>query len=361
MAWSPDGTRIVTTSEDNTARVWDAQTGEELFSLIGHEEGVWPASWSPDGTRILTGSEDNTARVWDAQTGEELFSLIGHEDWVLHATWSPDGTRILTAAFNGTSRVWDAQTGVELASMAGYAVWSPDGKYIFTTSFDTVKMWPAWQSWKEAAEHLRECCVRRELTLQERLEYSLSLEPIIKLAVNTDEIDYAVSVCTDSRAAQQVDIAPACERVVELALESDDVDKIVSICTDREIAEQVNVTSVCEHAVKLAIETEDAALNHSLCWFGSTLGFAEIVMPACDHVVELDPGGIGINGRALARALTGDYEGAIEDFRLFIERAEGTDVEYRIVEYETWIAALEAGKNPFDEETLQDLWERNQP
>ena len=58
--------------------MWDAQTGAEVLALKGHTGGVYSASFSPDGTRIVTGSEDRTAKVWDAQTGAEVLTLKGH-------------------------------------------------------------------------------------------------------------------------------------------------------------------------------------------------------------------------------------------------------------------------------------------
>ena len=53
---------VVTASEDNTARLWDAAAGKEIAVLRGHENSVWSAAFSPDGTRVVTASEDNTAR-----------------------------------------------------------------------------------------------------------------------------------------------------------------------------------------------------------------------------------------------------------------------------------------------------------
>jgi WD40 repeat protein len=53
---------------------------------------------SRDGKRILTGSSDKTARVWDANKGTELLTLIGHTDWVMCVSWSPDGKHILTGS-----------------------------------------------------------------------------------------------------------------------------------------------------------------------------------------------------------------------------------------------------------------------
>ena len=74
-AFSPDGSRIVTASSDNTARVWDAATGKAIVVLSGHEDGVISAAFSPDGSRIVTASWDQTARIWDAATGKAIAIL----------------------------------------------------------------------------------------------------------------------------------------------------------------------------------------------------------------------------------------------------------------------------------------------
>ena len=66
-SFSPDGKRIVTASEDKTARVWDAASGKPIGEpLKGHEACGDSAAFSPDGKRIVTASDDKTARVWDA-------------------------------------------------------------------------------------------------------------------------------------------------------------------------------------------------------------------------------------------------------------------------------------------------------
>jgi hypothetical protein len=62
--FSPDGSRVVTASADNTARLWDANTGAGLAMLLGHEGEVHSAVFSPDGSRVVTASADNTARIW---------------------------------------------------------------------------------------------------------------------------------------------------------------------------------------------------------------------------------------------------------------------------------------------------------
>ena len=114
-AFSPDGTRIVTASEDNTARVWDAATGKEIAVLRGHARSLRSAAFSPDGSRIVTASADQTARIWDAATGKEIAVLRGHTFSVESAAFSPDGSRIVTASADKTARIWDAATGKEIA------------------------------------------------------------------------------------------------------------------------------------------------------------------------------------------------------------------------------------------------------
>ena len=70
--FSPDGTRLLTTSGDNTARLWD--TAGKLLVTLRHDEGVSSAVFSPDGTRLLTASGDKTAKLWDTQ-GKLLVTL----------------------------------------------------------------------------------------------------------------------------------------------------------------------------------------------------------------------------------------------------------------------------------------------
>lgn len=152
VAVSPDGRHILTGSMDQTARVWDAGTGGELFVLKGHRSGVRGAAFSPDGRFIVTCGDDSTARVWGASTGQEHRVLRGHTGSVFSAAFSPDSQRIVTSSRDQTAKVWDATTGEELFALKGHtgevhsAAFSPDGKRIITGSRDrTVKVWDAVQ------------------------------------------------------------------------------------------------------------------------------------------------------------------------------------------------------------------------
>ena len=91
-AFSPDSSLLVTTSDNSTARIWDAKTGAARAVL----KDVSSAAFSPDGARILTVSGDKTAFVWDVPSGRRLFSLGDNGRPVAFAVFSSDGTRILT-------------------------------------------------------------------------------------------------------------------------------------------------------------------------------------------------------------------------------------------------------------------------
>lgn len=168
--FSPDGQRIVTASEDGTARIWDANTGRQLHALFGHLDAVYRAEFSPDGTKVVTASRDWTARIWDVSTGKSLLMLPGHGREVRSAHFSPDGSRVVTSAGSiadagdNTARVWDASTGSELMVLRGHggvvwdAIYSHDGRRIASASDDgDVRLFDA-QTGKQIAKlsgHLR--------------------------------------------------------------------------------------------------------------------------------------------------------------------------------------------------------------
>jgi WD40 repeat protein len=148
-AYSPDGTRIVTTSADATARVWRADGTGVPVVLRGHQGPVNSAEFSPDGTRIVTTSNDGTARVWRADGTGVPVVLEGHEDQVKYAEFSPDGARIVTASADGTAGLWQEDgTGTAYGIRAHqgevvHATFSPNGRLLLTCGDVTGKIWPA--------------------------------------------------------------------------------------------------------------------------------------------------------------------------------------------------------------------------
>src|SRR5579871_3385642 len=117
VAWSPDGKRIVSgtgaagdfqsVTSGNTVKVWDATTGQTLLTYQGHQDHqVYALAWSPDGTKIASGSDDKTVQVWNAATGQPLLIYQGHSDIVFGVAWSPNGKEVASASVDGTVQVW---------------------------------------------------------------------------------------------------------------------------------------------------------------------------------------------------------------------------------------------------------------
>ncbi|KAL0945161.1 hypothetical protein HGRIS_004312 [Hohenbuehelia grisea] len=152
VAFSADGTRIVSGSHDKTIRLWDAATGQPIGRpLSGHQRHITFVVFSPDGSRIVSSSYDHTVRIWDATTGQQIGdALNGHTFWVTSVVFSPDGTQIASGSDDSTVRLWDAATGREVCDPMsnGAAVlsvaFSPDGKFIAAGCEDfVVRLWDA--------------------------------------------------------------------------------------------------------------------------------------------------------------------------------------------------------------------------
>jgi WD40 repeat protein/tRNA A-37 threonylcarbamoyl transferase component Bud32 len=148
LAFSPDGQRLASASDDQTARVWDVTTGQQMLSLDGHKDAVRGVAFSPDGTRCASASADKTVRVWDAKSGKALLTFPRHTDRVLGVAFGRDGSRLASVGADKTVRLWDAVTGRQLLTLEGHneavmsVAFSPDGTHLATASADkTVKIW----------------------------------------------------------------------------------------------------------------------------------------------------------------------------------------------------------------------------
>src|SRR5262249_21353613 len=135
VAFSPDGKRLASASEDNTVKIWDAQPAQKPSTIKGHV--------SADGKRVASTAKDNSVKVCNAQTGEELFTLKGDNRPVDSMGFSPDGKRLAIAREQPRNAlpggldevtVWDAQTGKNLftkdINAVRSVVFSPDGKWL---------------------------------------------------------------------------------------------------------------------------------------------------------------------------------------------------------------------------------------
>lgn len=123
---------VVAPTEGYGAKLWDLSKGAELRSLVGHSAGVLFAATSRDGTRIVTTSQDKTAKVWNTATGtnlatfEEVDAFFGAT-----ATFSSDARRVAITDSEGVTKVVATDAGKRLSSFDGTnAVFSRDGSRI---------------------------------------------------------------------------------------------------------------------------------------------------------------------------------------------------------------------------------------
>jgi WD40 repeat protein len=133
VAFSPNGRCFVTASRDRRALVWNAANGQLVRAIVGHQDGLEGAAFRPGpddgkpevadaelcGRELATASYDGTARRWNVGATQELATLLGHLAPVESTAYSPDGARMLTGGDDGTAKVWDAASGALLLDLKG--------------------------------------------------------------------------------------------------------------------------------------------------------------------------------------------------------------------------------------------------
>ncbi len=169
VAFSPDGRFALSGSADTTLKLWSVASGKLLRSFSGHSAAVNSVAFSPDGRFVLSGSCDakdemiscikGSVKLWNAATGDEVRSFIGHAGYVFSVAFSPDGRFALSGddrsvlpddgkRLNSEMKLWDVATGKELRSFTGHTntvrsvAFSPDGRFALSGSGDyTLKLW----------------------------------------------------------------------------------------------------------------------------------------------------------------------------------------------------------------------------
>jgi WD40 repeat protein len=157
--FSPDGRRFAISGGANRRiiKLFDAQTGRELFSLRGHTGPVGSLWWSPGGRRLASVSEP-MVKLWDVTREQEYVALRGHTQAVWSVAWSPDGKKLATANIPDGIKIWQiAQRALtfSLRHKSHVVAWSLDGKQLASGGVDpSVRVW-------DVASGAETCAVRK--------------------------------------------------------------------------------------------------------------------------------------------------------------------------------------------------------
>ncbi len=148
VAYSPDGRTLASASLDMTVKLWEATTGREIRTLRGHAGEIWGVTYSPDGRNLASASVDKTIRLWDAADGREIRTLRGHAEGINSVVYSPDGRTLASAGRDNFVKFWDPDAGREIRTLRGHSapvtcvVFSPDGFTLASGGEDhTVRFW----------------------------------------------------------------------------------------------------------------------------------------------------------------------------------------------------------------------------
>jgi hypothetical protein len=346
VAFSPNGQTLASAgqvgppqAERAFIRLWEVATGRPLGSA-GYLGAVNSVAFNPRSDRLASAGSDIAIGLWDVENPQSpklIGQLRGHLQGVTSVTFSPDGNLLASAGPDLTIRMWDLQERQQLGpyfirdrEAKTSVAFSPDGKrlaaggrngVIYLRDTD-VEAWPARaraiahrnMSWDEWQEFFKERRYHKTFP-------DLPLDP----------------------------------SVIEGALKGG-WDKLREIRARK--LSKPDLRSAYEKIIGMTLLTENAGVNNEACWRGSIDGFADLVLPAGERAVELAPNDPRYRDtRGLARALTGDVAGALEDFRFYVDKAKPRDdrAKERLKRRRGWITELEAGRNPFDEATLARL------
>jgi RNase H-fold protein (predicted Holliday junction resolvase) len=217
--WSPNRQWLVTASDDQTARLWDANTGKQL-AVFNHNSAVEYAQFSPDGQQIVTSTKDKMGQLWNVNSGQQIALLklcqfskpatpsIGLQNifsnplflyfslyWscqdseITHAEFTPNG-QIITAYRNKAAQrreVLNASQQDEVLKRhilskghqgkVTYATLSPNGQYLVTTSTDhTARRWRIFSTAQALIDYARDIVPQKELTPLQRQQFFLPEE-----------------------------------------------------------------------------------------------------------------------------------------------------------------------------------------
>ena len=378
VAIAPDGSKIVSGLVDKTIRVWDIDSGEELAVLVGHDDYTNSVAIAPDGSTIVSGSRDGTIRVWDIKSRSELAVLFGHEREVNSVAIAPDGSNIVSGSDDKTIRVWRGSWESWLEGGCHQLRLHPvfveaEARAIVEERGGLGQIFPSWWKPNTADAEITDAEIALE-AVKTCEELKVDGKPL-NIWTNRDKAELRVQQGL-AVARLTGDFVHAKEKFEQAKKLDADFDRSLGYDPEQK-AKELRARSLMNQAADLMGENQaDEALPKyqevqkldpqltqaatsdldSVCRYGSLRGYAAEVMTACEIAVKSDPNDGGIrDSRGVARALTGDYPGAISDFEAYIKWSDNDEDKAK---RQNWVDALKKKENPFTEQVLQQLLEQ---
>ena len=374
ISWSSDGQTLATGGGDGSVKLW-SRSGEPLKTIDTQQSSVRSVSWSSDGQTLATSGDDGSVKLW-SRSGEPLKTIDAQQGSVQSISWSSDGQTLATGGGDGSVKLWsrsgeplktiDAQQGIVLS-----VSWSSDGQTLATSgNYGSIKLWTTEDLDALLARGCRWLNSYLIGTPQVLQKLTVCQTPALLQAAAPNLVEDSEALASQGK----VDEAIAGFRTAQQwnpnlnfdpVARANELDQAAKLQTEAaklqiEIDELLSANQADRALTKLL---EAIALNpdipisadnwNSICWSGSLNGKANLVISACEEAVNREPGnGSFRDSRGLARALTGDSQGAIEDFQAFIA---WTGYDEKKSQRQRWITSLQNGENPFTPQELERL------
>jgi WD40 repeat protein len=150
-AISPNNTRVITGSADDTVRIWSGRSGRRIHTLTEHAGNPVAVAFSPKGEFVATASTDGTGRIWRTSDWGLTSVLTGHTNALTNIAFSDDDEHVVTAGRDGTARISHVESGDELIVLPGHRGWVTSaaftggaGSPVVTASGDgSLRVWDA--------------------------------------------------------------------------------------------------------------------------------------------------------------------------------------------------------------------------
>lgn len=150
LAWHPYSDQLASVDDSGTIYIWNPHTGQKISEMRDPSDTSFAISlaWHPDGSLLASGSVDGYVRIWDRQDNRLISRIQAHEGQIFALAWHPDGSLLASAGGDGFIQLWEAATGELIDSLAGHVdeiralAWRPDGTQLASAGLDgTIHIW----------------------------------------------------------------------------------------------------------------------------------------------------------------------------------------------------------------------------